>query len=115
MTKSRSIYAMLWFDCYVQPLLEDPCRKPLDCRAPLEDFNLGSSLVHLLYVRDVDMLIMIAIVGDLHPDFAIIACRCEHARIRRVPCHRVAAAFLVTFELLNQSAVVFVPDVDGTT
>ena len=53
--------------------------------------------------------------GDSHPDFAVIACRSEHTRIRWVPCHGVAAAFLVTFKLLDESSIVFVPDVHSTS
>jgi hypothetical protein len=45
---------MLWLyviypKCH-QPLFEDARCEPLDCRDPFEDFNLGSSLVHLLFL-----------------------------------------------------------------
>lgn len=46
MTRCRSVYTPVRLK-YYQPLLEDPRCEPLDCRDPLEDFNLGSSFVHL--------------------------------------------------------------------
>lgn len=92
--------------CCYQPL--DSGGGPFTCRGSFGDLDLGSSFDHL---DTISIYPAVERTIDLHADFAVVTSGSKHAWVCWVPGDCVTASLLMTLELLDQLAIIFMPNV----